>query len=66
MACSYHANHSVYIIDGRVTINGVKIPPCPSKSTCTTVINNKVFVGGYEWTGKQWKKTIRALWHLIF
>lgn len=66
MACSYCCNNSVYIIDGRVTINGVKIPPCPAKSNCVTVINNKVFIGDYEWTGKKWKKTIRALWHLIF
>lgn len=63
---TYWYNNCVSIVDDRVTINGVKIPPCPVKSNRVTVINNKVFIGGYEWTGKKWKITIRALWHYIF
>ena len=37
----------VVIIGNEVTINGVKMPPCPAKGHNSTVINNKVYLNGY-------------------
>lgn len=61
-----YRNYNTCITDNRIVINGVSIPPCPSDSKCITVINDRVYIDGYEWTGKRWKRTVRALWHLIF
>lgn len=56
-----------YIVAGNeVTINGVKMPPCPAKGRRSTVINNKVYIDGYELVDGKWKKTLRALWHKWF
>lgn len=59
---------SVVQINGTVIIDGVELPPCPSESKCmnSTVINNKVYLNGYEWKGGEWKRTLAALWHLVF
>jgi hypothetical protein len=56
----------VTIIDNEVTINGVKIPPCPGKGHSSTIINNKVYLNGYELIDGEWKKTLRALWYKWF
>ena len=58
---NFCCQNGICIIDGRITINGIIIPPCPSSSKSVTVINNKVFVGGYEWISKRrkWKRTMR-------
>lgn len=55
-------------INGRVVIDGVELPPCPSKSkwTSSTIIGNKVYLNGYEWKNGKWKRTLSALWHLVF
>ena len=50
----------------KVTINGVEIPPCPSGGNNLTIINNKIFIDGYELVDGKWKKTLRGLWHLLF
>lgn len=54
------------VVGNEVTINGVKMPPCPAKGRCSTVINNKVYIDGYELVDGKWKKTLRALWHKWF
>ena len=54
------------VIGNEVTINGVKLPPCPAKGHSSTVINNKVYIDGYEFVNGTWKKTLRALWHKWF
>ena len=59
-------NNGVMVCGGTVRIDGVKLPPCPAKNTSTTIINRKVYIGGYEWKNGKWKRTWRALWHLIF
>lgn len=53
------------IIDSEIWINGAKINK-PSKCNKTTIINGKVYVDGYEYKDGQWKRTLKALWHLIF
>jgi hypothetical protein len=56
----------VVVIGNEVTINGVKMPPCPAKGYNSTIINNKVYINGYELIDGKWKKTLRALWHKWF
>lgn len=56
----------VVVIGNDVTINGIKMPPCPAKGRNSTVINNKVYIDGYELINGKWKKTLRALWHKWF
>ena len=53
----------VVVIGNKVTINGVEMPPCPTKGYNSTIINNKVYIDGYELVNGKWKKTLRALWH---
>ena len=58
---------SNYVVCGnKVTINGVNLPPVPSKGYNSTVINGKVYVNGYEYKNGEWKRTLAALWHLLF
>lgn len=60
------SNTGVVVIDNEVTINGVKMPPCPVKGHNSTIINNKVYLNGYELANGEWKKTLKALWHKWF
>lgn len=64
----FRKSMSVVQIQGTIVIDGVELPPCPSKSkwTNSTIINNKVYVNGYEYKDGEWKRTLKALWHLIF
>lgn len=54
------------IINNRVIMNGVELPPPPTGCHNTAVINNKVYIDGYEFKNGKWKKTLRAWWHLWF
>ena len=56
----------VVIIGNEVTINGVKMPPCPAKGHNSTIINNKIYIDGYELVNGKWKRTLKALWHKWF
>lgn len=60
------SNSGVIIIGNEVIINGIKMPPCPAKRHNSTIINNKVYIDGYELVNGKWKKTLRALWHKLF
>jgi len=60
------SNTSIVVVGNEVTIDGVKIPPCPGKGHSSTIINNKVYLNGYELINGKWKKTLRALWHKWF
>lgn len=59
-------NSGVVVIGSEVTIDGVKMPPCPVKGHNSTIINNKVYLNGYELVNGKWKKTLRALWYKWF
>lgn len=50
------SNTGVVVIGNEVTINGVKMPPCPEKGHNSTIINNKVYLNGYELVNGKWKK----------
>jgi NDP-sugar pyrophosphorylase family protein len=56
----------VVVVGNEVTINGVKMPPCPVKGHNSTIVNNKVYLNGYELVNGKWKKTLKALWHKWF
>jgi len=53
----------------KVVINGeeVKIPK-GMRTNSQTIINGRVFIGGYEYIPKKkcFKKTLRALWELLW
>lgn len=57
-------------VNGVIYINGEEVPPPPKRSkglfSNTIIIGSKIFTDGYEWKDGQWKRTLRALWHLIF
>ena len=57
---------SCTVIGNKVIVNGVELPPVPSKGYNSTVINGKVYIDGYEFKNGKWKRTLRALWHLWF
>lgn len=69
---NYQSNNGITTInshDKKVTIiNGVEYPWVKGmRGFSTTTVNNKVFIDGYELTKNgEWKRTLRALWHLIF
>ena len=56
----------VVVIGNEVTINGVKMPPCPAKGHNSTIIGDKIYLNGYELVDGQWKKTLKALWYKYF
>ena len=59
-------SNNCVVCGNQVTINGVKLPPVPSKGYSSTVIDGKVYIDGYEFKNGKWKRTPRALWHLLF
>jgi hypothetical protein len=66
--CMYQStNGGTVINNSELRIGGKIIPPPPCKMTNTTIINNKIFVNGWEYMGDgKWRKTLRALWHKLF
>jgi hypothetical protein len=56
----------IVVIGNEVVISGIKMPPCPAKGHNSTVINNKVYMDGYELINGKWKKTLKGLWHKWF
>ena len=65
MAISF-MNNGVMICHGVVMIDGKRLPPCPAKGNSTTIINRKVYIGGYEFKNGKWKRTLKALWYNLF
>ena len=59
---------STIITSGKIIVNGVELPPLPNNERFanSTIINNKVYVNGYEFKNGKWKKTFRAWWHKMF
>ena len=49
-----------------IVVNGVKLPQPPTGAYNVTMINDKVYIDGYEFKNGEWKKTLRAWWHLWF
>ena len=55
------------IVQGnQVWINGNPLPPAPCNGYNSTVIDDKVYLDGYEFKKGKWCRTLRAMWHLWF
>ena len=61
-------NNNSLIIGNRVWINGEELPPVPTKckNHCSTQIDGKVYIDGYEFKKGKWRRTLKALYHLWF
>jgi len=64
---SVRNNENAIIVGNKgVFINGKEYPLPDGKSTNSTIIDNHVFVNGYELKNGKWKKTLRAIFHKYF
>ena len=52
--------------DGKLILNGKEIPKPPVGMKNVTMIDRKIYVGGYEYKDGEWKRTFRALLHKYF
>lgn len=61
-------NDSNVVVIGNegVFVNGKKYPLPNYKCSPSTVINNHIFIDGYELKDGKWKKTLRAVFHKYF
>jgi len=60
-------NNGVVVCDKYIILNGTKYEiPDYIKGNNQTVINGKIFIGGYEFKYGKFKKTLRALWYKWF
>ncbi len=51
----------------KIVVNGVTIPNPPKfNANSVTIVDNRLFVSGYEYIDGKWKRTLRALWHKWF
>lgn len=54
---------------GYIQLNGKIIPPPPGRRglrTTTTIINNHIYVNGYEYVNGKWKHTLKAFLYYLF
>lgn len=60
--------NGIAIIGNRVWIDGVELPPVPSKRKyySSAQIDGKVYINGYEFKKGKWRRTLTALWHMWF
>lgn len=59
-------NNNTIVKGNQVWINGNPLPSAPCKGHNSTVIDDKVYLDGYEFKNGKWKRTFRAFWHLWF
>lgn len=70
MAYSF-GNNGLIIVCNTIRYNGEIIPNPPgfnSNKHNVTQINNNLYINGwgYDWQNKKWKRSLKALWYLIF
>lgn len=64
-------NKGFYIVGKQCMYNGIQIPNPPrfdKSNTNLTILNNKVYLNGYEYFPNQrkWRRTFKAIWHYFF
>lgn len=60
-------NENVVTIGNKaVFVNGERFPLPNDKCSSSTVIDNHIFIDGYELKNGKWKKTLRAIFHKYF
>ena len=55
----------VQIINNQICYKGNHLPELPNKHQSynnVTIINDKLYINGFEWKNNQWKRTLKALW----
>jgi len=57
---------AISITESEVFINGVKMPPCPAQGHNSAIIDDKVYLNGYELVNGEWKRTLKSLWYKWF
>ena len=63
---NFQRSGNVIVKNNKVYINGEKMPSCPTEGNNVSIIDNKVFIDGYELINGKWKRTLKALWHKWF
>ena len=72
MDCNTNYNiqmgNDITIIGNRVWIDGVELPPVPTKRKyhSSAQIYDKVYIDGFEFKNGKWRRTLTALWHMWF
>lgn len=58
----------VQVINNKIYYKGNLLPEHPKKSTSSnvTIINDKLYINGFEWKNNQWKRTLKAIWYYWF
>lgn len=68
--CQSSGKHNVSTVDlkNRKIIKNKKTYDIPKHIRCNNVtqIDGEIFIDGYEFTNGQFKRTLKALWHLFF
>lgn len=62
-------NNGLIICHNTIRYNGELLPNPPhfkENSHNVTMVNNHLYVNGYEWKDGKWKRTFATLWYLIF
>ena len=64
-------NNGLIICHNTIRYNGKQLPNPPhfkSNNHNVTQMNGQLYINGweYDWKNKKWKRTLKALWHLIF
>lgn len=63
----YYNGNTITTLDSKVIINGKEYPYIKGMSgNLTTTINGKIYIDGFELINGKWKRTIKALWYLLF
>lgn len=57
---------NVVVKGNQICINGNLLPPAPCEGKNTTIINNRVYIDGYEFKNGKWRRTLKAIFHLWF
>ena len=60
--------HCIVQEGGEVYIDFKKLPTCSSNSKrpSVSIIDDKIYVNGYEYKNGKWKRTLPALFHHFF
>lgn len=58
---------AVRLTDYYVEIDGTKyLPPTSGNYGSVSIVNDEIFINGYQFVNGRWKRTLKALWHLLF
>lgn len=60
------SGHSVVVRGNIVWIDGVQLPPCPSKGKSVIQMGGNVYIDGYEFKDGKWKKVGKSVSHSLF